>query len=386
MARLFWTGEMISGYAYRQIGFASSSDLSNWTDYEQNPVLTIDYDRETIDGIHVHMPTVVEREGSWTMLYSCYQNDLGNRLCRATSTDGDTWTPQGMALDFGAEGEFDEGSLRMPEMWVGDDGTWHLLYNGTEPGEHYGPTGYATSEDGVTWTKHGAITDDQDFLQGGGVIQTPYGLEQVYNFQDHFETAVASTDDAATWTRLGTSLEKAALPDDWGGGYIQAPTLLEREATLHMWFNAYGADGDGVYHERLWHAHSVPQPGAWTTLSFTWEGEQLWMQWADDDGLLASQTVEAANVSGITLRATGRGEVDSARLSWTQRDDGMTDSDPPIDDSEPDTSPRDSPGDSEPDVDDPEPEPEDDCGCATGTPAPAALALLGLVAIARRRA
>lgn len=382
-ARLYWTGEMGPGYAYRQIGFATSTDLSTWTEHEANPVLTIDYDLNTVDGVHVHMPTVVEREGAWTMLYSCYQNSVGNRLCRATSADGDVWTPQGVALDFGEDGEFDSGSLRMPEMWVGDDGTWHLLYNGTQPGGHYGPTGYATSPDGVTWTKAGAITDDEDFLQGGGLIRTPYGLEQLYNVSDRLEVATAAVSDPTDWTSRGEALLKSDLPDNWGGGYIQAPTLLVRDATLHMWFNAYGTDAEGTYHERLWHARSVPEAGNWYTLNLTWDGEEVLISWLDDDGLFASQTLPAADVSGITLTSTGAAEVDSANLSWTQRDEGMVDSDPPKDSTPPvDSEPTDTEGS---DVVNP-PDDEEDCGC-TSTPTSRSLpglALLGLLVWRRR--
>ena len=52
-------------------------------------MLTIDYDLEAVDGVHVHMPTVTRAtDGTWHMFYACYQNNVGNRLCHATSPDG----------------------------------------------------------------------------------------------------------------------------------------------------------------------------------------------------------------------------------------------------------------------------------------------------------
>ena len=39
--------------------------------------------------------------------------------------------------------------MRMPDVQIDEGGTWHMLYNGTDPEQHYGPTGYATSADGV---------------------------------------------------------------------------------------------------------------------------------------------------------------------------------------------------------------------------------------------
>jgi hypothetical protein len=134
---LYWSGaHPRDGYGYRQIGLATSPDGVNWTRYAGNPVITIDYDRTTVDGIHVHMPTVVKDGSDWHMYYACYQNDVGNRICHATSPDGYAWTPQGVVLDRGDVGTFDSGSLRMPDALIGPDGTWHMLYNGTDPDGH----------------------------------------------------------------------------------------------------------------------------------------------------------------------------------------------------------------------------------------------------------
>lgn len=387
---LYWSGEMASGYPYRQIGLATSTDGKTWTKHALNPVLTIDYDKTTVDGIHVHMPTVVEDDGAWTMLYSCYQNDVGNRLCRASSEDGLSWTPQGVAVDLGAEGTFDSGSLRMPEMWIDASGTWQLLYNGTDPEQHYGPTGWATSPDGVTWTKHGAITANEDFLQGGGVLSTAYGVEQWWNYQDRFFHAWADESDLSTWTSTGEMMPKTALPGDYGAGYIQAPTMVEDGTTHHMFFNSYGADAEGRWMERLWHAQSEPKTGQWFDLELVWAADVLEVRWADDGGVAASASVEAPGADSLKIVTEGRVEVASVDFTWTVEETPI-DSDPP-------DSPSDSPVDSEPidsepeEVDEPEDTPpsttEPGCGCAStsGAPAPLALVLLfGYFAGHRRR-
>lgn len=360
---LYWTGELTPGYGYRQIGLARSWDLEGWQEHEDNPVLSVDFDLTSVDGVHVHMPAVVVTDAGWHMLYSCYQNGVGNRICRATSPDGLAWTPQGVALDLGEEGEFDSGSLRQPELWIGDDGTWHLLYNGTDPLGHYGPTAWATSPDGVDWTKHGVISEDQDFLQGGGVLRTPYGLEQWFNCADAFCHAWADPADPSAWTPSAAGLAKTTLPDSYGAGYIQAPSLLSDGPTQHMWFNAYGSDAEGRFHERIFHATSEPVPGGWLELELAWDGATLRMTWTDDQGMSASLEAPAEGAAGLLIEVQGSAEIDDVHLSWTQRDEGTDD-----------TADTDGDSGTEGDSDAPadtgtlaDPTPDTGCGCGGGT-------------------
>ncbi len=306
---LYWTGEMREGYPYRQIGVATSTDGETWTKYAGNPVLTIDYDRTTVDGIHVHMPTVeVDEDGQWHMYYSCYQNDVGNRLCHATSSDGFSWTPEGVAVDLGGDGEFDEGSLRMPDVLRDESGLWHLLYNGTDPEQHYGPTGYATSEDGWTWEKQGAITEDESRLQGGGMVMSPYGVEQWWNCDDAFCFSVADPSDWTVWEDWPEPVLTKNWAD-WNSGYIQAPSVLLLDYTYHMWFNAYDYAVDD---EVIAHAKTVPLPGQELTLSLSWDGATLTATM--DDGPALSAPLSAAD--GLALVSTGTTSLDEITVSY----------------------------------------------------------------------
>lgn len=326
---LYWTGELAPpGYGYRQIGLATSADGQTWTPYAGNPVLTVDYDRTTVDGIHVHMPTVVKDDaGTWHMFYACYQNNVGNRICHATSADGYGWTPRGVALDKGVPGAFDEGSLRSPDVLIGPDGTWHLLYNGTDPEQHYGPTGYATSPDGWTWTKHGAISADGSRLQGGGMFDGPYGVEQWWNCDDVFCHSTATWDDLTDWRdEPGVTLAKGFA--DWSDGYVQAPSPWLVDTTWHIWFNAYSYDGDA--HERIGHAETVPVPGAWLELAIAWDGETLAVTQSG-----ATQTSAARGVTALVVGAEGVVEVDDVALTWAV----AVDTDAPVDTDDRDPDP-----------------------------------------------
>lgn len=373
---LYWSGEMAEGYGYRQIGVATSTDGVTWTEYAANPVITIDYDRTTIDGIHVHMPTVVkDTTDTFHMYYACYQNDVGNRLCHATSADGLAWETHGMALDIGAAGEFDSGSLRMPDVLIGDDGTWHMLYNGTDPEQHYGPTGYATSPDGWTWTKHGAITDDESRLQGGGMFAGPYGIEQWWNCNDVFCHSTAEPWALDTWADDEAGVVLAKGWESWTDGYVQAPSPWLVGTTWHMWFNAYSYndwEGTGV-HERLGHAQSVPVPGAWIDVAWTWDGGTVTATVAG-----AEIVSEQAAVSAIELFASGTVELDEIEVTW---------GDAPADTGEIDTGGDDTgAADTGAEPINPLPEEEAGCGCGSSLRPPwLALALAGGACAASRR-
>ncbi len=361
------------GYGYRQIGLATSPDGHTWTRHPENPILSIDYS-DDIDGVHVHMPDVVQKpDGSWEMIYACYQNNVGNRLCWADSPDGKAWTPRGIAVDRGTTGEFDSGSLRMPAVWIDDAGLWHLWYDGTDPEQHYGPTGYATSADGITWVKAGEILDFAHSLQGLDVVETPWGLEALYNRDDYFVRASADPTSPTVWTEAGVVLTKGW--SWWNDGYIQAPTLALDDTTWRMWFNGYTYT-DGF--ERLGHATGVAEPGRWMDVTLAWDGASLT---ASVDGA-ALPAVAAPTLDGLTFVATGEAELDDVVVTWEVA---------PVDTGDPaDTGDTDTDGAGGADTADTGETGDtgnatDGCGCASGPTTANLVAAAFAAGVARRR-
>lgn len=383
---LYWTGEVGGeGYGFRTIGVATSSDHDRWREYSGNPVVTLGDELSDVDGVHVHQPTVViDATETWHLYYACYENNVGNRLCHASSADGLAWEKHGVVLDKGDVGTFDEGSLREPEAWIGDDGTWHMVYNGTDPDAHYGATGYATSPDGWTWTKLGAITEDESRLQGGGVLRTAYGLEQWWNCEDRFCHSWADPLDPTTWYDTGETMPKTAVPGSFGGGYIQAPSPAVDGTALHLWFNAFGDDGEGHTHERLWHAEAIPAPGAWLTVHLDWDGTTLSTTWTDDNGMQAQLATGLDAATELLVTATGLAEIDSASFTWeaappdTGTDSGAPDTAEEGADSGPDSG-ENAPSDAAPAA------APGSCGCAAGAGAGGPLLLLATALASTRR-
>ena len=131
----------------------AEGQTQQWTKYEGNPVLehgepgdcdegVVDHSEVLFDGVTYHM---------W------YAGGLvvhDTDICYATSTDGVHWDkwPNPVLLR-GAPGEWDAGFVQ-PGAVIRDGGIYRMWYGGCVSGD-LGPceTGYATSPDGVTWTK-----------------------------------------------------------------------------------------------------------------------------------------------------------------------------------------------------------------------------------------
>lgn len=73
----------------------------------------------------------------------------------ATSSDGISFTDQGLVLDVGGPGDWDGTMASFPGIWY-DSGTFYLVYEGSGSSTN-GDIGLATSTNGTTFTKQGRI-------------------------------------------------------------------------------------------------------------------------------------------------------------------------------------------------------------------------------------
>ena len=108
---------------------------------------------------------VVKQSGIYKAWHSATSdgNIAGTKLYYSTSADGISYVGQGVVLDNGTYPEYDSRNINQP--FVIFDGTRYHLYYSAFPGYQSGPpnpssntsVAYATSPDGINWTKHGAI-------------------------------------------------------------------------------------------------------------------------------------------------------------------------------------------------------------------------------------
>jgi len=136
------------------IGYATSNYGINWTKYASNPVL-IPGTSGKWDDYGVYGPSVIKDGSTYKMWYAgfSYANSLA-QIGYATSTDGITWTKYSgnPVLTKGSSVDFDANGATHPSI-IKDGSTYKMWYGGKSKSGWW-QIGYATSPDGITWTKY----------------------------------------------------------------------------------------------------------------------------------------------------------------------------------------------------------------------------------------
>jgi predicted GH43/DUF377 family glycosyl hydrolase len=135
-----------------RIGYATSPNGTTWTKYSGNPVFNLGTSGSWDDS-HISSPSIIYDGGIYHMWYEGGKGSTV-QIGYATSTDGITWTrhPQNPVLKIGHSGSWGRPMLRAPEV-IFYGGIYHMWYSGT-PSLWNHKIGYATSPYGIVWTKY----------------------------------------------------------------------------------------------------------------------------------------------------------------------------------------------------------------------------------------
>ncbi len=138
------------------IGYATSPDGVNWTKYPSNPVMTAGTAAWETGGPHNGYVMVVPG-GGYKMWYTGYDvNYTIGKIGYATSADGITWTKADSVnpvLTTGSPGCWDDAELWVPCVLFINN-TYHMWYSGMQAAQNPRQTGWATSADGIHWNKY----------------------------------------------------------------------------------------------------------------------------------------------------------------------------------------------------------------------------------------
>ena len=134
-----------------RIGLATSNDGINWVKHSENPILDIG-DQQSWDQFWVAGPSVVFDGTTYRMWYTgC--DTLNARIGYATSNDGIHWTKfeNNPVLDVSTKDQWDGHFVMWPKV-IYDGQIFRMWFHGISNGLEQ--IGLATSSDGVMWDKY----------------------------------------------------------------------------------------------------------------------------------------------------------------------------------------------------------------------------------------
>jgi len=229
----------------RGIGYAESVDGLTW-EVRDELVLAPDAD-DPAEQIGVTRPFVLVEDQQLTMWYSAHSEKFVV-ISRATSPDGVHWQRQGTVLSPGPPWE--KSAVMCPSVLRDGEGVYHMWYSG---GERYEPDaiGYATSTDGISWTR---VRDEPvlrpgaqgsweaDRVAGAHVIRDGQWLYAIYiGFANGFEDSsigIARSADGISWERHNDNpVITRGAPGEFDSINVYKPFVVVDAPTWHMWFN-----------------------------------------------------------------------------------------------------------------------------------------------------
>ncbi len=218
------------------------------------------------DGDHVGGPSIIKVANLYVMYYTGSAEPGGPTvILMATSSDGKVWTradpdlntPELEPVIEGTPSAFDEMGVGSPEVYYDPDPNattpYRMWYSGR--GKVFGAIGYATSLDGITWTKFTGTANPADppvavldhGIGGSGdsfsaadpsIIRDGLVWKMWYTGDDSNRKRInyATSVDGIVWQKGGT----VVAPGDGGANFSEgayAPGVYKIGTTYHMVFS-----------------------------------------------------------------------------------------------------------------------------------------------------
>src|SRR3989339_780654 len=317
-------------------GYATSVDGITWTKYEDNLCTTDPYgdgcvfDRNTTSGTwddaHVIPGTVINDGGTYKMWYMGNDGSNWKGIGYATSADGITWTRNsgslcagltgdGCVMGVGGVGAWDITSVQYPRV-IKEDTTYKMWYTG-QTGSNY-RIGYATSPDGVTWTRHannlctgttgngcivniGADTEWDDYHVIPGNVLNDNGTYKMwysgYN-SERWQIGYMTSADGIVWTKYSQNPTLPYSSDTFSidRGHTYLTNIIKEGTTYKMWYSAndgvsvrpaYATSTNGT----TWTKYTEPETNTYTDTIINVQGRidsGTWFDCTANDGTFNS--------------------------------------------------------------------------------------------------
>lgn len=233
----------------------------SWTRYAGNPIIT---ERGSFQ------PEVVVVGGTYHMYYTD-RSVIPEVIRHRTSGDGITWSASTVVLQSGAAGAWDDDGVVCSAVLV-EGAVFKMWYTGRGMTGPVNQIGYATSSDGVSWTKHAgnpvmtvgaAGAWDSARVREASIVHLGSTYHMWYaGTQSHpiYRIGYATSPDGLTWTKHAANpVLGMGAAGDWDDETVYAPQVIHHGGTFHMWYS--GGDGTTPRVWQIGYAASCDQDG-----------------------------------------------------------------------------------------------------------------------------
>jgi predicted GH43/DUF377 family glycosyl hydrolase len=214
------------------------------------------------DSYGAESPCVVKTPGGYLMVYGGFDGE-SSRLHMATSDDSHRWDPQGTIMQRGPEDA--SGANHACLLITGE--RWWLFFTGYpgSSGDQRTVLVAAVSQTGASWDRVGKILEPE---RGEVAVSHPCVLEISRTFYMFYasdvggpiRTALATSSDGLSWDRRGAVLEPVGQGPD--GLSVHTPCVVKlRDGSLGIWYAGIPM-GDKEFGYRIFSARF---PGPWST-------------------------------------------------------------------------------------------------------------------------
>jgi predicted GH43/DUF377 family glycosyl hydrolase len=233
-----------------QLHSLQSNEPGTWTKYAGNPVVssTEQWEGGFIWGAHILKDGTV-----YKMWYAGIQP---SHIGYATSADGIGWAKLSTnpVLDPGAPGAWDDNGISEPFV-MKDNDVYKMWYWGKNS-DGIMQIGYAVSPDGISWVKYlgnPVLTVDGSGTWDSIEVGTPWVLLQDglykmwYLGQDssgQYATGYATSTDGIHWTKYSGNPILSGTADSWDTKGVLATSVLFDGVNYRLWY--FGKDATGI--------------------------------------------------------------------------------------------------------------------------------------------
>jgi len=340
------------GFEANDVGQAPASDDANpgeWARYPGNPLIT-EGPSGAWDDHGATFGSVIwdDEAGEFRLYYHGFSFTGVHQIGLATSPDALNWTKYGgNPVMTPGPASWDGQSVRVPMVWKEGPTDYRMIYTGNGSGGMQ--VGYATSTDGISWTKSASnpVFNDPTWATGAtenwGVMKVGSEYLMWYSNFGMRESGIAVSTDLVNWTphTTGPIFSSSGIGSD--DRYSQfCPSSFTHGGYYYVLVPSYDSGGNyskfylyrsssPYFPESDRHlvrvAHTVGADGQWddhdsdTPFVFTLDiersqfyNDELWLYYAAEGG--ANLWKEGLHIEADIAAALTDAELPGGSLSW----------------------------------------------------------------------